>query len=269
MRDDSTSQVVLHKEMPFLEIRLTKESGRIYEEHSHPMLSIGVMLEGETQFFLQGEEFRLQTGMLAVIPPRMAHACNPLPLQTRSYFILHLSLDFCLEIQGRLFNEGGKNLLPLRAPRIFDPVMYEGLISLIQSLLKGYDSLKGEAFWGWCERFFARYTLEVSSRGDALISEVAEYLEGDVEEASLAFLSKRFQINPYTLERRFKKAYGTTPKRYHTDARLHRLKKLLRQGISLALCAQYGGFSDQSHFQRFFKRRVALTPREYQLNFVQ
>lgn len=70
MRDDSTSQVVLRKEMPLLEIRLTKESGQIYEEHSHPMLSIGVMLEGETQFFLQGEEFRLQTGMLAVIPKR-------------------------------------------------------------------------------------------------------------------------------------------------------------------------------------------------------
>ena len=164
----------------------------------------------------------------------MAHACNPLPLQTRSYFILHLSLDFCLEIQGRLFNEGGKNLLPLRAPRIFDPVMYEGLISLIQSLLKGYDSLKGEAFGDSVNAFFARYTLEVSSRGDTLI-----------------------------------KAYGTTPTHYHTDARLHRLKKLLRQGIPLALCAQYGGFSDQSHFQRFFKRRVALTPREYQLNFVQ
>jgi hypothetical protein len=143
MRDDSTSQVVLHKEMPFLEIRLTKESGRIYEEHSHPMLSIGVMLEGRDSF--SSKDSNRDAGGDS---QKVAHACNPLPLQTRSYFILHLSLDFCLEIQGRLFNEGGKNLLPLRAPRIFDPVMYQGLTSLIQSLLKGYDSLKGEAFWG-------------------------------------------------------------------------------------------------------------------------
>ena len=46
-------------------------------------------------------------------------------------------------------------------------------------------------------------------------------------------------------------------------------KKLLQEGISLALCAQYCGFVDQSHFHRFFKRYTALTPKEYQVNFIQ
>ena len=62
MRDDSTSQVVLRKEMPLLEIRLTKESGQIYEEHSHPMLSIGVMLEGRDSFSCKERSFDFKQG---------------------------------------------------------------------------------------------------------------------------------------------------------------------------------------------------------------
>lgn len=47
------------------------------------------------------------------------------------------------------------------------------------------------------------------------------------------------------------------------DQRIERARRLLEQGLPLADAALQLGFSDQSHFQRAFKQRVAATPGEY------
>lgn len=46
-------------------------------------------------------------------------------------------------------------------------------------------------------------------------------------------------------------------------------KDLLKDGLSISQTALECGFFDQSHFHRNFKKIVAITPKEYQDNFVQ
>jgi len=256
------SKLIRYAKIPYLEIRLTKESDRAYEAHSHPTLSLGVMLEGQTLFNTQRGEFLLQKGAIAIIEPHMQHSCNPYKGEKRSYFMIYIDRDFCFKKQC---------LLPLSMPLVYHKKLHDELMRIITALSLGYSSLHVKAFEAWLEAFFElHFQREATKSIDDSLKQVAHFLENRMDESvSLSELSHRFNINPFVLSRHFKKAFGCTPKHYWLDMRIHHAKKLLQEGVSLSLCAQYCGFVDQSHFHRFFKRRTALTPKEYQVNFIQ
>ncbi|MBM9968605.1 AraC family ligand binding domain-containing protein, partial [Pseudomonas aeruginosa] len=71
--------------LPWLELRSTWRSRQAYKHHSHPQLSVGAIIEGETRCLCAGQEYLLQPGDLIVIPPHAPHSCNPLHGRPRSY----------------------------------------------------------------------------------------------------------------------------------------------------------------------------------------
>jgi len=263
----TSSRMISYTEAPFITIRLTQNSDRPYEAHAHPTLSIGFMLEGETLFHTPEGEFRLAHGSLAIIEPHLQHTCNPLPKQSRSYVMVYIDAALCTTLQAKHFNN--KTLLPLRAPLVFHKELYETFTRIILSLLETYTPLHVKNFLAWLEAFLELYSFDAPAPKTPIsLQKVAYFLENRLDEPiSLSDLAKRFGFNTFSLIRYFKKAYGCTPKHYWLDARIHHAKTLLHEGVSLSLCALYCGFVDQSHFHRFFKRKTALTPKEYQQSF--
>lgn len=259
-----------YQQAPFVQIRQTLRSKRAYEAHAHAALSIGFMLEGQTCFQTSEGEFLLEHGALAIIPPHTQHACNPMAQTCRSYIMVYLDADFCAHLQAKQFQES-TTLLPLTTPLVFHKALFEEFERIITALLEGFSPLHVKALEAWLESFFWLYTKQgVRQHTDNALQEVAHFLESRLDETpSLNELAKRFSTNPFVLTRHFKQTYGCTPKHYAMDMRIDHAKKLLQAGTSLALCAQYCGFVDQSHFHRFFKRHTALTPKEYQVNFIQ
>ena len=71
-------------------------------------------------------------------------------------------------------------------------------------------------------------------------------------------------MNKYTLIRNFTHEMQITPYQYLETIRINQAKKLLEAGIDLTETAILAGFSDQSHFTRFFKKLIGLTPKQYQ-----
>lgn len=62
----------------------------------------------------------------------------------------------------------------------------------------------------------------------------------------------------------FEKVYGVTPIKYVNALKLNRAKELLSSGMySVSEAAYHSGFSDVSHFSRFFKENVGVLPSEY------
>lgn len=56
---------------------------------------------------------------------------------------------------------------------------------------------------------------------------------------------------------------GVTPHQYILQRRIEKAKYLLQQGkLSIAEVAATVGFCDQSHFTRYFKRIVGVTPKQ-------
>jgi len=76
--------------------------------------------------------------------------------------------------------------------------------------------------------------------------------------ATVAHLSKSYFI------RAFRHHTGISPYAYLLQVRLNRAKTLLKQGDSSVNIALETGFYDQSHFTRYFKRFMGITPAIYQ-----
>ena len=82
-------------------------------------------------------------------------------------------------------------------------------------------------------------------------------------------LALKLQANPYTLLRQFKAATGLTPHAYRLNCKIELAKNLLQKGLELSQVALECGFFDQSHFHHHFKAITTVTPKEYQVNFIQ
>ena len=54
--------------------------------------------------------------------------------------------------------------------------------------------------------------------------------------------------------------FGTSPYRYLLMRRIDRARSMMLAGHGIAESAMAGGFADQSHFSRMFKRTFGLTP---------
>jgi AraC-like DNA-binding protein len=78
------------------------------------------------------------------------------------------------------------------------------------------------------------------------------------EMASIAGLSRFYFLKAFTAY------YGLTPHAYQIHLRIERSLPLLRHGMSLTQVTETMGFFDQSHFIRYFKRIMGVTPGQYQ-----
>lgn len=61
----------------------------------------------------------------------------------------------------------------------------------------------------------------------------------------------------------FRTQVGLTPHRFICHRRIGYAKRLLRDGVPMALAASEAGFFDQSHFSRHFKNICGITPGRY------
>ena len=90
---------------------------------------------------------------------------------------------------------------------------------------------------------------------------VREYLEDNhAENVSLEDLASVANLSPFHLSRSFRKEVGLPPHEYQTQVRVLRAKALLIRGVPIAQAAFDTGFASQSHFTRYFKRLVGVTP---------
>ena len=67
-------------------------------------------------------------------------------------------------------------------------------------------------------------------------------------------------LDRYALSRHFRATYSTSPHRFLLMRRLQRARRMIEVGEPLAEIAIGAGFSDQSHFNRHFKKAFGLTP---------
>ena len=92
-----------------------------------------------------------------------------------------------------------------------------------------------------------------SGQIDTLLAEL--YGEGNVKNQAERYLHAVDE---------FEKLYGVTPIKYINALKLSRAKELLSSGMySVSEAAYHSGFSDVSHFSRFFKEHVGVLPGEY------
>ncbi|WP_309121574.1 helix-turn-helix transcriptional regulator [Paenibacillus sp.] len=81
---------------------------------------------------------------------------------------------------------------------------------------------------------------------------------------SLQQLAERLRIGPSQLTRRFQAAYGVSPVRYATEARLAKARALLSDAeLTLDEIAEQCGFQNAVYFSRVFTKYMKSSPSAY------
>ena len=87
------------------------------------------------------------------------------------------------------------------------------------------------------------------------------------EPISMASLAEKISLSVSQFERRFKKRFHTTPRKYLANVRINAACQLLSStDLPIAAIAAQTGFYDQSHLTKQFAKTKGLTPAQYRRN---
>jgi AraC-like DNA-binding protein len=98
---------------------------------------------------------------------------------------------------------------------------------------------------------------------DALVFAAVSKIEETSGKVRIEHLAQRLDVSQSTLERRFSRVAGASPKRFASIVRLQHVLRLRETGADFTSVAHAAGYYDQSHFIRDFKRITGLAPEAY------
>ncbi|MHA1053936.1 helix-turn-helix domain-containing protein [Enterobacter mori] len=221
-----------------LELRSTWQSTQAYKRHSHPQLSIGAIVEGQTCCVCHDREYILHPGDLIVIPSCVPHSCNPVAGQPRSYHMLYIDTE-----------------LPLALQVIRSPDLFAQYLDVVETLSSADLDMLLSAL--------PRSTDDADALRSTSQQVQAAFLSDLAAPPSLDELAQRFSLRKETLIRTFRQDTGLTPGSFLNISRVEYAKARLRAGDDIADVGYQSGFADQSHFHKTFVSYTAATPRQY------
>lgn len=248
--------------LPWLELRSTWRSRRAYKRHSHPQLSVGAIIEGETRCLCAGQEYLLQPGDLIVIPPHVPHSCNPLHDRPRSYHMLYLDATWCHAQRPDILHNA---TLATSQPLQRDEELFTGYQHIVALMAQG-EIAQLPALVAQLLQSLPLYAAapQAPHHASALLF---QRLAMDLPASpSLDTLAHDSALRKETVIRAVKQDTGLTPASLINMARIEYAKTRLRAGDPIADVGYQAGFADQSHFHKTFVSYTAATPRQYALS---
>ena len=257
--------------MPHVKFRCSHHSSGTFKPHMHRCFSVGVVLEGEIRYSVADQSHSLRPGGMALINPETLHACNREKVAPRSYSMLYLQTDWCLRLQQSIWQVD--RFVPVRDSLLHNQALYERYLEMMELLMNPNPLLAREQHL--FELMAAVFACACDPGKPARsapprVEQLKQLLSADLSaDLSLDQLAARLEVNACTLIRQFKENTGITPHAYRTNCRIDLARQLLRQGRDIGDTAILCGFFDQSHLHRHFKAVTTVTPRQYQINFMQ
>jgi len=237
-----------------------------FPNHFHEYYVIGFVESGKRLLTCKNKEYTIDSGDLLLFNPLDNHTCRQADNKSLDWRSININEDIMRETVRQIT---GTDYLPkftaTTAYRSEAVSPLRELHGLIMDQKKDFE--KEEIFFFLIEQLITEYTEPVKeslSETSVEIGKARTYMENHFAELiTLDELSELTNLNKYTLLRNFTKQRGVTPYQYLETIRISEAKKLLEKGADPLDAAMQTGFADQSHFTRFFKKIIGLTPKQY------
>ncbi len=274
MKKDISASFKRSTVLPWIEMRIASQSSACYNAHSHDEFSFGIIEQGRALYRNRNRTHQIGAGDIVTINPADVHSCNP-EAGLWSYNMLFVDTEqMGVWQQDVLSTETGKTGLdyaPFNADLERNTQIKQRYQSLFSALKNDASLLEVQSrFFDFLHVSLAKgEPSKVTSAPSSAIKRVKEKLLDQIAlNHELEALSHEAGMSRYQLLRAFKHQYGLPPHAYLMDEKIKRAKVMLKSGQEIAQVAYDLGFTDQAHFQKHFKKRIAVTPKYYQSHFV-
>jgi AraC-like DNA-binding protein/mannose-6-phosphate isomerase-like protein (cupin superfamily) len=250
---------------------VSTEHDLVYANHLHDSLEIMWALAGDCEVFHRGSRFLLRTGDAVAIAPGEVHAggaCQGAPFVFASLHVPRRLVESLVDPD----HDGRRARAPLtfldgrRAAQLYGQLI-GGLPSA--ATMSDEATCLRDALCGLYSGSTWQVTLAPTRPDHPAVRRVrASAARREFAALDLGVVAEEFGLHPNYLISLFKDAMGLPPHQYQIAHRIDRARRLLDDELSLSTVASTAGFSDQSHFNRFFKRAYAMTPGTYRTQTV-
>jgi AraC-like DNA-binding protein len=231
-----------------------------YPRHVHDTWAVLIVDDGAIRYDLDTRHCGAAGRAVTILPPGVAHDGRPAPgawgFRKRE---IYLSPGFLPE---RLVGAAVDHTT------IHDPALRTALAGLHDSLIRGEESLDGEARLALISDRIGTHLGASGPRAPAPEARVArqlrELLDGHLADpVSLGEAAALIGRSVPHLVRSFTREFGVSPHAYVIGRRIDAARRLLLQGAAPAEVAAAMGFYDQAHFTRHFRRHTSVTPARF------
>ena len=238
-----------------------------FPNHFHDYYVIGFIERGERRMVCRNRAYEIGPDDIILLNPGDAHTCEPLNGSPFDYGCLNIAP----EIMEKAIYEltGSKVQTHFLSPVLRSAELKNSLRELHSLVMEEEkDFVKEELFLLTLEQLLRSCTDIAGPAPPSVASEkiraACAYIDIHfAEKIALDKLATLCGLGKYQLLKLFAREKGITPYRYLEAVRIGNAKKMLESGASQLDTACRTGFSDQSHFSRFFRRMIGLTPGQY------
>ncbi len=227
-----------------VQLILSRHCSLSFPPHTHASNTIlGLVLEGTITLTLKDKLHTLPPKSFFAIPPSTLHCIQA----SAPYSLL------CLCIKN-----AHTQSLPLKVTALLNAACQNGDISLAQLKTSKKEFLTKAA----------NCTAPMQENKDTLSALAKTFTENPEISVSCNAMSVFTSYSKYHLIRKFKAKVGLTPHTFQLQNRIRMAQRLLQTAQPLAEIALLTGFSDQSHFNRTFKKWVGVSPALYKTSII-
>ncbi len=246
-----------------------KESGHV-PPHLHDALEIVYVTEGSLEAGVGEELYHMEKGDMAFIFPHVIHHYQVFSNGTNRVFYMQIPSYIC-----GAFMETLQKCKP-RRPIISRAGMEDEVLSSLWELSSTgmKDMVVAQAYMQIilvkCLPML-EMTEKENMGSEDIIYKVASYIAANFrDEISLTSMASDLGVSKYVLSRVFSKMFRCNFNRYLNEARLHyACDRLGNTNRTITQVCMDSGFDSQRTFNRVFKERYRMTPREYRQEYRQ
>jgi len=246
-----TQDIIAYYKDHDMEIKHCRGYSYATKPHLHHELSIGIIKKGETTLTIAGKPHTFKANDAIVIYPGTSHLCRPMPDHPFEFIMMY--------IKPNEPSPTGFGWVSLSEERM------ALMTSMLEAIMAGKEiENKMRELKESVKKMMAEPMTQVVLRPSQPMRQIEQFIVQHTEDTlPLRFVSEKFNTDPYTLIRHFKKMMNTTPSAYKQQVRLSKAKALLYSNLSIAEVTYVAGYYDQPHFVRHFKAVYGLSPSLY------
>ncbi len=262
-------ELVIHKISRMHGVKLIAGSNieNEFTSHFHEDYCIGIVEKGIRKIEFSNTIHLFKKSDIFIINPLEIHSCGTINNKSVSYKVIYINKDF---FNSQIYyNENNQHILFKNVIRNNDDLFTE-FSNLFSALLTIDNSFETQSvFYSFLNNLISDYAVYKNySFNDSDKTKTTDiiktYIDNNcTENISMDLLSCLTGLSQFHLNRKFCRETGMTPHSYLLHKRIEKSKSVLLKTGSIADAALLMGFSDQSHYTKFFKKIIGVTPGKY------